>query len=297
MAVRTPQALAEPFRPGQVRPHRARSAFTLVELLVVIGIIAVLVGMLLPSLTRARDASRRVACLSNLRQLQTAHAMYNQEFKGRLWRKWTASPTFHFLLKPYLGYGLNNKEMKNEQTINEIFCCPCAPNDGRDTTSKTIINPAPNPFEAYLTHYDKAGFVQSSYGMNRWLWVTNWNGNPPTDVDDRYWEQWGAKSGIPINFFSLANSQKYGDIPLYFDSRWRESNPGDSNWQPGTTNYYYMGDGIEGGMSYVATKRHGKYANVAFMDGSARTIYLPDLWTLKWHPKWTKPASLPPIPW
>jgi prepilin-type N-terminal cleavage/methylation domain-containing protein len=73
---------AHPVRFAQCCLRKRRRAFTLIELLVVIGIIAVLLSILLPTLGRAREFARRTECASNLRQLMTAVRLYSAEKDG-----------------------------------------------------------------------------------------------------------------------------------------------------------------------------------------------------------------------
>lgn len=119
-------------------------AFTLVELLVVIGIISTLIAMLLPALNRAREEAKRAKCLSNLRQLTMAWASYADEHHGRL----VSSDTIDITTWVTSGDGLN--------TIQQGALYPYVNSAG--------IYLCPNDTVHYFRTYSINGYLQSNWG-------------------------------------------------------------------------------------------------------------------------------------
>jgi prepilin-type N-terminal cleavage/methylation domain-containing protein/prepilin-type processing-associated H-X9-DG protein len=265
-------------------PFRSTRGFTLVELLVVIGIIAVLIGILLPALSKARAAGNLVACASNLRQVSLAHQMYEQDYKGRYIVEWTDGPLWPYLLKPYFGKLPASGSIGSTEVRDKILKCPVAMDKPTDDGDKS---PTMSPNQAFFTTHSTFGKVEASYGMNRWLYddTRKWTGGVPSSTSKKYWMY-----NFPnTNVFGLAKASR-GDIPLFFDCRWREARP-DKN----TEGYFPADNSSE--MSLVATNRHGRKVNVTFVDGSTRTMDVNQLWALKWYPGWVTPDPLPRTPW
>lgn len=239
--------------------NQSHRGFTLVELLVVIGIIALLISILLPALNRARQAAITVQCLSNLRQWGQMYALYANDYRGRLEpMDWSHSVEWYWpkSMQPYFP--------ENPR----ILLCPMATE--RKDPSAPIAHRG-STLLAWSGHLTWNEAYKGSYGRNGWAASSNdshwWYS---TRVDQTAWQSFNVKES--------------SNVPLIMDAAWFQILPSSESAGPPLD----PGD-IETpatGMTYVVLDRHQHAINVAFMDFSARTVPLKEIWGMKWHRSW-----------
>jgi prepilin-type N-terminal cleavage/methylation domain-containing protein/prepilin-type processing-associated H-X9-DG protein len=147
-------------REANVRPRVA--SFTLVELLVVIAIISILAALLLPALRQVREMANRARCLSNIRQICAAVAMYANEHDGNV------VDTFGYdfgPLYPYLGIGSGSALVNTDH----VLMCPSARNKPVTTFQPYEVLIKGGPFRQSWggSYWETNG--DAAYGINRWI--------------------------------------------------------------------------------------------------------------------------------
>ena len=232
------------------RTHTARSGgFTLIELLVVVAIIALLISILLPSLSRAREQARTVKCAANLKQFGLGMHMYADgsggEFPeihdGGKYGAWFRNPTF----RSVMGQG-NDAGALNASDWDEGLFCPTFPDRFLD------------PGYAYsFKDHGRVYGVNTSHAYEGPLFAAD------TDSAVNRTSVMAPSSTIHMGDANTSRITKYAANPTYWEATGELA-------------------GYEGGVSNKTTYRHNGSANNLFFDGHAETMsqdeVFPDHW-------------------
>jgi prepilin-type processing-associated H-X9-DG protein/prepilin-type N-terminal cleavage/methylation domain-containing protein len=291
--------------------RRACGAFTLVELLVVIGIIALLISILLPSLNKARRAAQNLQCSSNLRQLSMAAMLHANEWKGRI-----PTPTEHAIvfndqdpsrtkyqyrddgqlkdwasaLLPYLGKKSNVNFQDAPDDVAKVFWCP-SDQDVIDEGGYRMNN---------ITHVR----IKVSYGINADIGaVSNSVGQGKVGFTHTLGvykgePSYGGNFGQPMHG-KLSRVRRSAETMLFADrGRWpvmAGQAPYDvedcsmlvysSHWstigKAGTMEAIYLAPWLTNG---IPLRRHQDRINVSFADGHAETVLRGDFKNVRVSP-------------
>lgn len=259
-----------------------RSAFTLVEMLVVISIIGILAAILLSALSAAKLRAKQIQCVSNIREMSLASIMYTHDYLGNT--------------LPYdlTGAGLlwMGRLIDYQSKVDAVRLCPTADDiTGLDTNRVVQWGTAD---KAWAWRSPRKGRLWSgSYCFNGWLYSGLRNRQGVIPADDA------------LGVFSKEFNVIYpAQTPLFTDGVWLDAWPR-TNDPPATDLYNgYHGTGFNGKIGRVTIPRHGGFVasraprqfdteqrlpgaiNVACYDGHIDAAKLEELWNYYWSRSW-----------
>ena len=217
----------------RLHPHhsakatRPQRAFTLVELLVVIGIIALLISILLPSLSKARESANNIKCMSNLRSLYQATLLYANTSKGWMMPATAAGSNTAegnwwgvSLLGPQFGYTDADTKSAAQQAevaerVTKMLDCPSAE---KDPSAVFKADYAYNGWFGDFRYYKgDAAYKDYAYRKvtqipNNVLVAIDVNSAKTTLSDDRFYAQYGTKGSALLG--DISSTMPKLDRPL-----------------------------------------------------------------------------------
>lgn len=270
-----------------MKTSRDQAAFTLIELLVVIAIIAILAAMLLPTLSKARDKSRDIACANNVKQLALAEQIYIQEFNQPF--------PYPSLSKVWLDVIL-----QNSGNANQLRLCPRTQNPEVGQRSFSAAGTIDQTW-----YWSSAGTnAYGSYALNGWFYAGGWT----VGINGSY------NAAAEARAFKKESMVRQPTLsPVFCDSIWVDAWPQETDrpWPDLTqkvNNYQTTGVSV-GGMARMMIARHKRpnvvstaqnsrdrlpgAINVGFFDGHMEMVPLENLWSLYWALDWQPPVNRP----
>ena len=239
-----------------------RSGFTLIELLVVISIVALLISILLPTLSKSKTQTKAVVCLSNIHEW------------ALVWETFTGDNKDQFVFDEEDPVRLEWLEpLEAYYTEKDILLCPSAtkPTEGSDIGRK---------FRAWTENEADTNVTYiGSYGIN--FWITHST----------------AKGMVGKHLWRTPKVKGAGYVPMFFDCAVSGICPSHTDAPPAYDDEVYISNpGIASEMKACCLNRHHEHINMALLDFSARRVGLKEMWELWWHRKWN-PNNDPPPDW
>jgi prepilin-type N-terminal cleavage/methylation domain-containing protein len=259
--------------------HRA---FTLIELLLVIAIIALLLSIMMPGIDKAKKQAQAIACLEQLHQWAIVMHSYASEHDGAFMQGFVGGDED----QPKQFYHAAWAYYRDKR----LLVCPAV---------RRPMVPAPGGEEPAGTTCRSWGMFNGtlwpekgdygSYGTNGWCYnpTGGYNYADQAGKEDWCWRRAGMKGA--------------GYVPLVLDCRWFDGWPEDIDSPPPWLDYP-VHDPMHN-MRRFCVKRHNDRVNGVFLDSAARQIDLKELWTLKWHRQfntrgtWTSAGDALPGDW
>jgi prepilin-type N-terminal cleavage/methylation domain-containing protein len=255
-----------------------RKAFTLIELLVVISIIALLMSILMPALSRVKKQARTVACLSKLKQWGLFFSMYAEDYNGRFMKGFVSDNRAVQALRDY------------HKCDDQILTCPNATKPWVDeyghTTGLEGTFLGSTSAWGYTTMSGLPKPVKGSYGINGYCNNPDAGKEPHSRPAADFWRGPNAAGGVYAPLWM--DAIRFNGWPLQTDV-------------PPVTDGQQWNDNAQ--MGRYCMNRHDGFAGCLFLDYSARKVGLKELWTLKWHKSynqsgpWTKAGGVTSADW